>query len=118
MIVAFELSMPSVASWNGKWSGEGRAYVKTRNISKKMAGECAIDEILKRRTFTYRWDDGWCAMVTVRKVESEEAVKLRRKSVGFCGYDWMIDSILDYGEILTRKEQSGKRTTQENEAKQ
>ena len=27
MIVCFELSMPNVGSWNGKWSGEDRRYI-------------------------------------------------------------------------------------------
>ena len=91
--------MPSAGSWNGKWSGEGRPYVRVRNISKKMAGECAIDAIIKQGRYTYRWDDGWCAAVDVRQVDSKESAKLRKRSVGFMGYDWMIDSILDYGDI-------------------
>lgn len=27
MILAFHLSMPNCASWDGRWSGEGRKYV-------------------------------------------------------------------------------------------
>jgi hypothetical protein len=29
-----------------------------------------------------------------------EARKIERKSVNFCGYDWMIESIIRDGEIL------------------
>lgn len=99
MLVAFELSMPNKGSWNNQWSGEGRPYVRVRNISKKLAGECAIEEIIRIGTYTYRWEDGWCAAVSVRKVDSREAAKLRKQSVGFCGYDWMIDSIIQNGDI-------------------
>ena len=99
MLVAYDLSMPGKASWNGKWSGENRPYVRVRNISKKLAGECAIEEILRLGTFTYRWDDGWCAVVTVHKADAKDAAKLRKKSVGFYGYDWMIDSIMAVGKI-------------------
>ena len=99
MLIAFELSMPGKASWNGKWSGEGRPYVRVRNVSK----EAAI-QILERESYDYRWDDGWCACVSVRKVLSREAEKLCKKSVGFCGYDWMIDSIIKRGCIITERE--------------
>jgi hypothetical protein len=92
-MIAFELSMPSKASWNGKWSGEGRMYVKIRALTKEQ--EKQLDE----KSFDYRWSDGWCACVTARKVDSREAARLRKASVGFYGYDWMIDSIIQHGEI-------------------
>lgn len=41
----------------------------------------------------------WKEMEAVEKVECREAQKIERKSDGFCGYDWMIKSIIKYGEI-------------------
>jgi hypothetical protein len=98
MLIAFELSMPGKASWNGKWSGEGRPYVRVRSLAKAEA-----EKVLLSESYDYRWDDGWCACVSVRKVLAREAEKLRKKTVGFCGYDWMIDSIIAAGKIEVRR---------------
>lgn len=93
-MIAFFLSMPHVASWNGEWSGEGKIYARLRRDS--QVPKEYIDQ-----SFEYRWDDGWGASVEVRKVDSKEAAKIRKHSAGFYGYDWMIDSIIDHGKIIT-----------------
>lgn len=97
VLIAFELSMPNVGSWNGKWTGEGRPYIRVREVDDQKAAS-----LLEEGSFDYRWDDGWCAYVSVRQVDTKEAAKLRKKSVGFLGYDWMIDSILAKGSIQKR----------------
>jgi hypothetical protein len=51
-------------------------------------------------SYYYNFGDGWGASVSVRKVTAAQARKIERKSVGFCGYEWMIDSIIRDGEIL------------------
>lgn len=78
--VIFELSMPSNNSWNGKWSGEGNQYTVARTLPKAKE--------LKPR-YTYSFGDGWVAAVKVRDAAPREKV-----SGKFCGYEWMIDSIL------------------------
>lgn len=96
-MIAFELSMPNKGSWNGKWSQEGECFVRTmdqRKVPKEYWG----------KDFYYHWDDGWTACVCVRQCPASEARKLERKSKGFCGYDWMITSIIKCGEIKYRKE--------------
>jgi hypothetical protein len=40
---------------------------------------------------------------------ASEARKLERKSMGFRGYDWMIESIIRHGIIRTRKEWAERR---------
>lgn len=52
-----------------------------------------------REKLYYRWDDGWEACVSVRRMPVNEARKLERRSDGFCGYDWMITSIVNKGCI-------------------
>jgi hypothetical protein len=96
MLVAFELSMPTIGSWNGRWTGEGRLYVRVREIGKHHPLEAQIIG----NKFHYRWDDGWSACVSVERVDSKTAAKLRKNTCGFYGYDWMIDSILRNGKIL------------------
>ena len=93
-MVAFLLSMPHVASWNNKWSGEGKIYARLRRDNEVPAEY--IDQ-----SFEYRWNDGWGASVEVKKVDAKEAAKIRKCSAGFYGYDWMIDSIIDHGKIIT-----------------
>jgi hypothetical protein len=95
MLIAFELSMPNIGSWNGKWTGEDRPYVRVKNVTKKSRAE----EILKEESFYYNFGDGWGASVRVRSVDKNEARKLRKKTAGFSGYDWMITSIIDHNEI-------------------
>lgn len=96
-MIIFELTMPGCGSWNGKWSGECRLYAKS-----KKNNQVPNDIVGKR--FYYRWDDGWTACVSVNKVDCKTERRIMRQSSGFCGYDWMIDSIIKYGKILTKKE--------------
>ena len=93
--IAFELAMPDNNAWNGKWTGEGKCYciIKSFSNTSKL--------IPKLGYYSYSFGDGWRAAVTVREVTSSAAKQLRKESQGFCGYDWMVDSILSHGEIRT-----------------
>lgn len=98
-MIAFVLTMPNRGSWNGRWSGENdlHAIVKTeRAVPKEIVG----------KSFYYTWDDGWSACVSVEKVECKEGNKLRQKSRGFCGYNWMVDSLIKKGRIEYPKSES------------
>jgi len=105
MILCYELSMPGRGSWNGGWSGEGRLYAIVRTYRGKVGEEKAA-AILEVPSYYYRWDDGWAARVNVRKVDSHEAARIRKKSAGFCAYDWMVDSIERDGTIIAPHERS------------
>lgn len=85
--VIFELSMPSNNSWNGKWSGEGSTYTVAKTLPAKK-----FDELKPR--YTYSFGDGWVAAVRVREPSPREKATNR-----FCGYEWMIDSILKRNAI-------------------
>ena len=104
MLLEFKLSMPQVGSWNGKWTGEDNYYARVINISKKWGtGKTAkelIKQMLDEGSFYYDFRDGWGMSVSVREVDSKEAAKIRKKSAGFCGYDWAIDSILQHQKIM------------------
>jgi hypothetical protein len=101
MLLAFELSMPGVNSWNGRWTGERQSYVKVINVGAKSLAQPG--------RYAYDFGDGWRAAVTVRLVDSQTARKLRRKSAGFCGYDWMCNEICHYGRIKTLAERTEER---------
>jgi len=88
MLLQFTLSMPRVRTWNGRWSGEGRNYCLFRSVNAEKA-----NKILDKGYYTYSWGDGWRAGITV------EPVRRRSRSDGFCGYDWMVDSIVKHGTI-------------------
>lgn len=92
MIVAFTLSMSRVGSWNGRWTGENKTYAKVRQISKDKAPGLV-------GSYSYAWSDGWSARVDVKIIDGREAARLRKKSSGFCGYEWMIDNIIQHGKI-------------------
>lgn len=91
-MIVFELTMPNRGSWNGKWSQEGKLFVRVKP-------ERVVPKELWDNSFYYRWDDGWTACVTITRMSSTEARKLESKSAGFQGYDWMISSIIKNGYI-------------------
>ncbi len=93
--VEFKLSMPGRASWNGGWSGADRNYTLVRKVANPIAAK------LNGRLWSYAWPDGWCAGVHARVIPPGERLK---KSDGFNGYGWMIESILQYGKIYADHE--------------
>jgi hypothetical protein len=95
MILRFKLSMPIVGSWSGKWSGEGVYYAIVRSLRNKELA----NKILERGYYHYDFGDGWAAGITVEQIDSGEAAKTRRRSKGFCGYEWMVDSIINNQRI-------------------
>ena len=94
-MIVFELTMPRVGSWNGRWSGADRRYIRTKDERK-------VPKELWGNSYCYRWDDGWEACVSVERMSATEAKKLEKKSSGFCGYDWMIESLIKDGYIHTK----------------
>ena len=94
-MIVFELTMPNRGSWNGKWSGENSRHIRAK--SEKSIPN--IDKIINK-DFYYTWDDGWTACISTIKMSAKEARKLEKESSGFCGYDWMIDSIINYHKII------------------
>jgi len=101
MLIEFKLSMPNIGSWNKKWSGEENYYSRIISFRGKAKKEKA-NKILLQENFYYNFGDGWGAMVSVRQVNSRDAVKIRKKSNGFYGYDWMINSIIEKGDIVKK----------------
>lgn len=98
MILAFTLSMPGCASWNGRWSGEGKLYAKTVQTRGRLKDETA-HAIAETGYYHYSFGDGWTAGVSVKQVDTAEARRLTKASQGFCGYDWMVDQIIRHGTI-------------------
>lgn len=92
----FILTMPGVNSWNGKWTGEDRTYAREKSAKQYPS--------VKEGNYDYSFGDGWIANVEVRRVTVVESNKYIKKSSGFAGYDWMIDSILKYGKIMNSQE--------------
>lgn len=100
MKLIFELSMPNVGSWNGKWTGAGANYVVVRDLGRGKAAQEKTQEIAGKGSYFYDFGDGWGARISVRVVTPAEATKARRRSQGFYGYDWMVDSIIRNGRIV------------------
>lgn len=93
-MIVFILSMPNVGSWNGQWSGARNLYCRTRKLTKDLEKE------LDGKSFYYNFGDGWGASIKAKKVGAREGDKMEKQSRGFCGYEWMIDSILVHKEII------------------
>lgn len=99
MLLSFTLSMPSNNSWNDKWSGEGNLYARVVNVGNTLKARAKADELLGKGYFHYNFGDGWAAAVMVKRVDGKEARRIRKETKGFCGYDWMIESIRSKGRI-------------------
>ena len=96
--LVFTLSMPKVNTWNGHWSGENDKHVKAVKLTTKQ--EKQLPDIINK-DFGYRWEDGWYANVHVQLVDSaSEKNHLIKGSKGFCGYDWMIQSLIKHGRVI------------------
>jgi hypothetical protein len=96
--IEFRLSMPGRGSWNGGWSGAEKNYAIVKSMTEKTCKRLNIvDESV---SWSYRWNDGWGACVTARIVSKGERLK---KSDGFCGYDWMVRSIIAHGDIYNEQ---------------
>lgn len=88
--------MPNNNSWNGRWTGQLNLYAVVRAIQPK-----AYEKELNGKNFYYDFGDGWGANVNCKIIDSKLAAKVRRKSKGFYGYNWMINEIVAHGRILT-----------------
>lgn len=111
--LAFILSMPGCPSWNGKWSGRDDFYAKIVPFSGKDKDSRA-KKLTDERYFSYRWPDGWRASIEVKQVDDKEAREIKKKSNGFCGYDWMVTSILKDGYITTEQDEIENATNEIN----
>lgn len=104
--IAFILSMPNVGSWNGKWTGADGLYVKVRSYPNKSD---ITSKVLTRKAYYYDFGDGWGASVKCEKVDAKRKQTLKKNSQDFCGYDWMIDEIEQFGRIKTVEERRQER---------
>jgi len=99
--VCFELTMPNRGSWNGRWGGEDRKHYIIKSFSEKAFEKLQANLI---GLWFYRWDDGWCAGIEGTEISGTESGRRKRMKTGFCGYDWMVNSIITYGNIMTDRE--------------
>lgn len=97
MWLCFRLSMPNVGSWNGKWTGEDNFYAVVKQFKTKKA---LLAAGLLKPYYHYNFGDGWSAGISITEVDGKEVRNIRRNTMGFCGYEWMIDSIVKNGKIL------------------
>lgn len=107
MIVSFELTMPNRGSWNGRWSGEDKKFFVIKKFAKRFVIKTEHFKTLLekgRDGWYYRWEDGWGASINAEVIDSKEAAKRRKISSGFCGYEWMIGSIILRGTIKASHE--------------
>ena len=95
--VLFTLTFPGVNTWNGRWTGEGKLYCIGKDYIRY--GKTLYPN-LKEGNYGYDFGDGWYANINVSFVTPTECRKLTKKSSGFCGYEWMCESILKNGKII------------------
>ena len=99
----YTLTMPNNNAWNGKWTGESNLYCRVRTYAEKAN---ILENIRASPSHYYNFGDGWGARVSIQEVDSKGKAKYNKISQGFCGYEWMIDEIEQFGRIKTRNERS------------
>lgn len=107
MIISFELTMPNVGSWNGKWTGADKKYFLIKKVSKRYFEKEEHFKQLQAKgkdSWFYNFGDGWGANILGEVIDRYEATKRRKNSKGFSGYEWMVQSIIFYGAILTENQ--------------
>ncbi len=72
MTLSFTLTMPSNNSWDGKWTGDKRLYVRCINFGKSKKGTEKAKGILQKGYFRYSFGDGWVAAIDVKEVSGNE----------------------------------------------
>lgn len=58
----------------------------------------------RKDSWFYNFGDGWGANILGEVIDRSEATKRRKNSKGFSGYEWMVQSIIFYGAILTENQ--------------
>lgn len=84
--VVFELAL------GGGYSSSDTRRKRYR-IVRSLPGDHA-EKLIRERSFTHRWADGWFAFIEVRAALPRERVE----SDGFAGYAWMVDNIIRHGQ--------------------
>lgn len=51
MILSFTLFMPTVTSWNGKWSGEGILYARVKDLGRSKAAQEQAQKLIQEKLF-------------------------------------------------------------------
>lgn len=124
--IVFILTMHSRNSWNGRcsgWngrcSGDDNTHCIVKMFRNSKANDARIEKWLTDRFYYYSFGDGWGAQVDIKRVDAAEARHYRKlaQKNGFCGYDWMVDSIIAYDDILN-SEQLKERHAQEREERE
>lgn len=90
MKLQFELTMPN-QNTSYPTESDYTGYYIWRNVPKDQA------ERIVGKSFYYNFGDGWGASVIVTQDSRN-----RKKTKGFRNYDWMVDELVEYGEIKSR----------------
>lgn len=93
--VVFLLSMPKNNSANGRWTGDEKVHAII--LPKSKVG--SVEGIMNMAPYNYDFGDGWVAQIDVKFLNAYEAAEIKKNNDGFCGYDWMVKSIIDNGTI-------------------
>jgi len=88
--ILFELSLPNNSSVRDIYARTVKGIARGKNKYPN----------LEEKGYYYKFSNGYGAHINVRYVQKNEAKDKMKKSKGFCGYDWMIDSILTKGKII------------------
>jgi len=98
MNLSFQLTFPKVNTWDGNFTGSDKNYIIAKSVSKidynRIMGQSST------KSFSYDFGDGWIAKIEIKKIDKKQVKNIQKTSDGFMNYEWMADSIINFGEIL------------------
>jgi hypothetical protein len=99
----FRLSMPGTGPNGERWNSDNRVHALIRPVPRNLKSTENANKLLAAKSWRYDFGDGWIAQVDVEQGTQQTVHRARRLSQGFCGYDWMVASILEHGEIKSNE---------------
>lgn len=86
--ISFELTMPNVGSWNGKWTGAENKYYVIEKISDRYLNSKEYFKTLLERgwdSWYYNFGDGWGQMSGLKSLMPPKPKKERKCQKGLLG---------------------------------
>lgn len=102
LLVRWELSLPNIGSWDGKYSGKRNGmFAYPSRLDRKGEEAKKIQEFIDagKSSFRYNFGDGYTAMWTFTVIPTIKEYNQMNRGDHGTRYDWMIRSIMKHGEI-------------------
>ena len=93
--VAFQLMF--LRQLDGSWVPADDKFLATTRQFMSQGTAC---KFVEHGEYVFDMEDGRRAVITAQRINEAQRNRLVRESDGFCGCEWMVDSIVKHGKII------------------